>query len=306
MKRYEKPNCRHKNSLTSTNSSSTCNGLFITDLDGTLLNDERRISEKDIATLETLAAQNIVTAIATGRSFYSFNKLIESLQGNESPPSLAIDYVIFSTGAGVMSFPETSIHKSFSLDHEAVLEISAYLEKIGVNYMVQKPVPETNHFIYSSCQGLNPDFQRRIELYRGFAAPLTAQRLNDFGDATQVLCIVPEEQGHEVAVNISHKFKELSVIKATSPLDNESIWIEIFSPDVSKSRASAWLVDRLKLNRSRVCAVGNDYNDEDMLDWAGESYITQNGPALLRDKYINVSSNNQSGVTEAAMSWLSK
>lgn len=282
----------------------TCKGLFVTDLDGTLLTDNLGLNRKDLETLSDLSSQHIVNVIATGRSYFSFNKLMQSLGCLSPDTPLAVDYVVFSTGAGIMDFPAGEIRKSFSLPHEQVVKVSAYLEDRGIDYMIQKPVPDTNHFIYSSHGEKNPDFHARIDLYGEFASPMTNQSLLYFGDATQLLCIVPQERGFEVANEIGQQFQDLSVIKATSPLDNKSIWIEIFSPGVSKSQAVRWLAEGLDLQSGDICAVGNDYNDEDLLHFAGSSFVTDNSPALLKKKFSTVGSNNNNGVSEAALYWL--
>ena len=60
----------------------------VIDLDGTLLNDKRKVGEKDIKTLKQLGEKDIVRIIATGRSLYSFNEVI-----NEDFP---IDYLILA------------------------------------------------------------------------------------------------------------------------------------------------------------------------------------------------------------------
>jgi Cof subfamily protein (haloacid dehalogenase superfamily) len=281
-------------------------GLFVTDLDGTLLTDDRTISKKDLETLSSLQGRNVVTAIATGRSNFSFNNILDSLGFTTDRSRLPVDYVIFSTGAGIMSYPEKKILQSFSLPKADILNVCQYLEETRVDYMVQAPVPDTNHFVYRSHGEENKDFKRRIELYSKFAKPLKTpgrEGLKNFDSATQVLCIVPEKNGHKVSALIAKRFPELSVIKATSPLDHISIWIEIFPPSVNKSSAVQWLCTNIGIGRGEVCAVGNDYNDEDLLDWAGAGFITQNGPDSLKEMYRGVASNNDSAVAEAASLW---
>ena len=67
-------------------------GLFITDFDGTLLRSDGTLAQGDLDALVSLKGYGIRTAIATGRSLYSFNT---------SPGvDLPVDYVIFTTGAG--------------------------------------------------------------------------------------------------------------------------------------------------------------------------------------------------------------
>ena len=82
--------------------------ICVTDLDGTLLHSERRISEANFAMLHTLGIRNITGIIATGRSLYSLERVL--------PPDLPLDYVIFSTGAGIMDWQSHRIIHSPNLD----------------------------------------------------------------------------------------------------------------------------------------------------------------------------------------------
>ena len=279
-------------------------GLFVVDLDGTLLTSERQIRNEDLQALTTLRQRGYLVAIATGRSNYSFDQLVEKLGHFRPSGTLPVDYVIFSTGAGIMDFPGNRILKSCSLSPEDVRRSSRYLETAGLDYMIHKPVPDTRYFLYSSNGGNNPDFDLRLEMYRRFATCLTPESLDNFGGATQILCIVPDDKGHEVAAEIAGTLKQCSVIKATSPLDGKSIWVEIFAPTVSKSKAVKWLADTVGLGQNKVCAVGNDYNDVDLLYYAGRSFIVANGPPSLKMLFQSVASNDDCGVSEAVARWL--
>jgi Cof subfamily protein (haloacid dehalogenase superfamily) len=279
-------------------------GLFVVDLDGTLLTSERKIATEDLNALIRLREKNYLVAIATGRSNYSFELLIAKLGYSGSASSLPFDYVIFSTGAGIMDFPGNKLLKSFSLSPEDVRCAANYLEMSGLDYMIHRPIPDTRHFLYSRNGGNNPDFNRRMEIYKDYATPLSPEILENCGGATEVLCIVSADRGHEVAVEIADTLKQCSVIKATSPFDGKSIWIEIFAPTVSKSRAVKWLADAVGLVKNNICAVGNDYNDEDLLHWAGHGFIVANGPPSLKALLQSVASNDNGGVCEAVDRWL--
>ncbi len=92
------------------------------------------------------------------------------------------------------------------------------------------------------------------------------------------------------------KLPELKVIRATSPLDGESAWIEIFPAHVSKGHTAQWLCDFLKIDKESSLAIGNDYNDYDMLEWAEKSYVVQNAPQDLLERYKVIPSNDKDGV----------
>ncbi|MFH0784589.1 MAG: HAD family hydrolase [Pseudomonadota bacterium] len=279
-------------------------GLFITDLDGTLLNDQRRIAQEDLAALNRMQREGILVALATGRSNYSLKTLMDTLGFTGPTAGLPVDYIIFSTGAGVMDYPDGRILQSVSLTPPDTLYICEVLQQLDLDFMVHRAVPDTVNFLYTQAIPENMDFHRRLEIYKAFAKPFSPTALTGFGGATEVLCIAPETNGHEIAVQLSQRFKQFSVIKATSPLDGKSLWIEIFATAVSKSDAAGWLADTSGIARDQVCAVGNDYNDEDLLLWAGTSFVVANSPEILRARFQTVASNNTAGVAEAAARWL--
>lgn len=279
-------------------------GLFVVDLDGTLLTGEHIIAEKDLQSLRRLRSMGYSVAVATGRSNYSFYRLVDQLGFSASEEVLPVDFVIFSTGAGIMDFLGNTLLRSFSLSFQDVCSTVDYLQSSGLDFMVHRPVPDTKFFVYSQNSDNNPDFTRRLEMYGEFASEISRQALVDFSGATEILCIVPAKRGHDVAGALAKALSRYSVIKATSPLDGRSIWIEIFAPTVSKSKAVKWITKNLGIKRDKVCAVGNDYNDEDLLRWAGKSFIVANGPASMKAVFQNVASNDCCGVSEAANRWI--
>ncbi len=50
-------------------------------------------------------------------------------------------------------------------------------------------------------------------------------------------------------------------------------------------------------------AIGNDYNDLDLLDWAAQSFVVDNAPVDLKCRFQQVGSNNNGGVAEAVNHW---
>ena len=97
--------------------------------------------------------------------------------------------------------------------------------------------------------------------------------------------------------------KEFNLIRTTSPLDHKTLWIEIFPKNVSKSSAASWLAEKLSIKKKNILAVGNDYNDQDLLEWSGTSYIAENGPEDLKKKFKNVPSNDSNAVKTAILNW---
>lgn len=273
--------------------------LFVTDFDGTLLNDNKTVSQKDLDTLRELKRKNVIVAVATGRSVYLFQKALLAMGAGVDSQDFPIDYVIFSTGAGIIQFPSSRLIYKKSIDHFDIQKVTTCFDEYRIDYMLHKAIPDTCIFVYKCFGDPNPDFDTRLALYKKFAQPFP-ESFKDFGSATQVIGIIPEEKIPEQPDSIQQMLPDFSVIHATSPLDHRSLWIEVFHKDVSKSKTVAWLADKLGIKKKDVISVGNDYNDEDLLSWSGEAYVVNNAPAFLKKKFNNVSSNNHSGVTHAA------
>jgi hydroxymethylpyrimidine pyrophosphatase-like HAD family hydrolase len=272
-------------------------GLFIIDLDGTLLRSDRTFGGRDLEALTMLGNLNVVRAIATGRSLASFDTVIES--------DLPVDYLIFSTGAGVLRYPGRKIIRKVHIDPHKVRRACAVLSNHRLDFMVHRTIPDNHMFAYLRSDDGNPDFERRIEIYRQFAVPLDGGA-DDFGPATQLLAVVPPGNAGPILEKIRADLADFNVIQTTSPLDGISTWIEIFPSSVSKSQTAAWLADTLGIDNRSIGSVGNDYNDLDLLEWTASSYVVDNAPADIKTRFACVASNNDGGVAEAAECWMEK
>ena len=96
----------------------------------------------------------------------------------------------------------------------------------------------------------------------------------------------------------------LHVCRTTSPLDGRSVWLEVFGPQTSKSQGAAWLAKREGVDRARVFALGNDYNDIDLLEWAGASVVVDNAPEDMRSRFTRVPANDREGFSRGVSDWV--
>jgi len=193
--------------------------------------------------------------------------------------------------------------RSVSLEAGEVRQAVAVLRSLQLDFMVQRPIPDTHVFGYSAATPANLDFEARISLYRPFAFPLD-DNIDGFGPATQLVAIVPPAQAPAALAAVRQKLTALTVIQTTSPLDGRSTWIELFPSGISKGLTAEWLAGELGIPRTRTLSVGNDFNDLDLLEWAQTRFVTANAPAELKERFPAVASNNQGGVTEAIERWL--
>lgn len=272
-------------------------GLFITDFDGTLLRTDRTVALEDRNALQQLGKLGIIRAIATGRSLFSFNTVPLA--------NLPVDFVIFSTGAGITQYNGDRIIRRLHLEPRAVDRAREVLMAYRLDFMIHRTIPDNHRFAYYRTNQKNADFDRRLELYRAHADMLT-ETPTGFGPAAQLLAVVPACNGTAVLDMIRNELVDFNVIQTTSPLDGESTWIEIFPATVSKSQTAAWLAEELQIDQRQTVSIGNDYNDLDLLEWTASSYVVDNAPAELKTRFTTVASNNNCGVAQAARMWLAE
>jgi len=261
--------------------------LVVMDLDGSLLNQQSKISEKDKNTLAELGEAGVVRAIATGRNLYSARQVL-----GDDP---AIDYAIISTGLGIMDYRTNEFITDNYLEQEDVVLLTKFLLAEKVDFMIHNVLPD-NHFVTCFDAGTgHPDFQLRWGWYRKFATDLPKD-INKLGRASQFLAFFPHNSAR--IDQIRQLLPQYKIVRTTSPIAYNYDWLEIFPRDVSKGDALKWLCQQQDINIKDTLCLGNDYNDLDMLRVAGRSFVTENAPEDLKREFLVTVSHNDSPLTE--------
>ena len=286
--------------------------MLITDLDGTLLNSHGALSTANRAALETLGAAGVPRVVATGRSLYSARKVLTH--------DFPIDFLAFSSGAGIVSWPAAKPLRFVNMSAKEAAQARAVLLDLDCDFMTHAATPENHVMEYrrrnghetklgrgcSNSESAHPppnhDFERRLTRYREFATPGTGER---FTAISQLLAIEPPDAAHRLDL-VARELSELRVIRTTSPLDHKSCWIEVFPQTAGKAIAAEWLRTHLNVSVHDPIAIGNDYNDQELLDWAPTSYVVANAPAALRALREVVPTNDDDGFAEVVTSLLDR
>jgi hydroxymethylpyrimidine pyrophosphatase-like HAD family hydrolase len=269
-------------------------GMVVTDLDGTLFQKNHRISERNYRTLLELGERGIIRVIATGRHLFSAHKILSL--------DFPIDFLVFSSGAGILAWPQQELLFSASMNQEEVSLAFASLSRRSLDFMVHRPIPENHHFFFYPSGQTNPDFEARCKLYQDFATLGRPQQVPS-GEACQLVAIEPYFRTASHYSAIREELNRLTVVRTTSPLDGRSRWIEIFSSEVSKARSSIRIAHDLQIREEAVMAIGNDYNDLDLLRWAARSFVVNDAPEELLALFPTVHSGDESDFSEAVSLW---
>jgi HAD superfamily hydrolase (TIGR01484 family) len=264
-------------------------GIVVTDLDGTLLDSRQRLSPSDRATLLALGERGVLRVVATGRSLFSARRVV----GLDFP----IDFLVHASGAGISHWPSQQLVKAEHMPPAASTELARALRARDLDFMLHRAVPD-NHRCYTHRSARpNRDFDRRVELYADHMQPLL--EAFELGEPMCQAIVIDPAPSPGCYPELQRELSQFSVIRTTSPLDGASTWIEVFPRGVCKSSAARWLREQHARAGALSLAVGNDYNDLDLLDWADQACVVGNAPAELCARYRRVASNDESGFSEA-------
>jgi hypothetical protein len=270
--------------------------LFLCDLDGTLIRPGHPLSPETLSCMERLVAQGDVVAIASGRSLYSGRNILR--------PGMPLSYWLFSTGAGILEWATGEIVCRNELSAEQVRHAAELLLDFQEDFMIQAPIPENHRFVYYKFdrrENEGTDFAKRCGAYPGLCEPFEPRNYA-YQPSSQLIAVLPPEPARIERIRAA--LAGYAVIRATSPMDGHSVWLEIFNPAAGKANAAKWLAAHCGIPRENTFALGNDYNDLDMLNWAAHAFITPNAPDDMKARFPVTASDTEGALPEAVQAWL--
>lgn len=271
--------------------------LVATDLDGTFLKNDKSISKENIDMLHFLGEKGILRVIATGRNL---KKTLEVIR-----PEVPFDYIVFSSGAGVYDHVNDKLLYHQNLSKEVVQQLVDFLIENDLNFHLFKPVPENYKCWYYRGSVLCPEFESYFDFHQSHSELLPQNRTLD-SEACQFLVVFPNNLDRFLTLknDIENRFQDIKVVRTSSPLETGYIWMEIFHQSVSKGNGVKFVCDTLKIEHEYTLGIGNDFNDMDLLEFTNYSYIVENGPEEMKERFLSARSNEESAFAQVVRKYI--
>lgn len=267
--------------------------LICIDMDGTLLNSNHEISERNKETLRQAKKLGVNIAITTGRLFGSA-RYYSNLIGIENTP------VITSNGAYIKTNYDDIPVLENAIPREIAIEIYKIIKKhnLKINFnswdtlMREDEVPDDHAYTIMNKQ-LPEDKKVKFIINSDFISAIESF------DGKILKGIVIERENLDNLWAAKDELKETFGDKlhvVSSGTDN----IEIMIGTTSKGNAVAHLADILNINAEEVMCIGDSENDISMLKFAGIGVAMGNGLQMVKDiaDYIT-DTNDNDGVSKA-------
>jgi Cof subfamily protein (haloacid dehalogenase superfamily) len=265
--------------------------MVVTDLDGTLLQKDHTISPRDNQTLEKLGELGVCRVAATGRNLFKVRQVLSE--------KAQFDYVIVSSGAGIMDWKSQKLLRAMSIPSEETGKIIHFLISQQQNFKVSRELPDNHNFAWWKSYEC-PELERYVNHHVKLGEGLVIDPEKPF-ISSQILLFFPKtsDRFDYYKIKILNAFPDLSIIRTTSPLDYGYTWMEIFPKGVSKALGIEEICRITGIKRENTLSIGNDYNDLEMLEYTNHSYVVDNAPEELKLKYLISLSHHENGFTHA-------
>lgn len=262
--------------------------LVATDLDGTLLDSQKRLSERTKAALRACTDRGIYVVLATGRAKVGVMPLVEEIGG--------IRYVLTTNGGTVLDLETDTVLHSHGLAPETVLELIDTVSPYPLMYdvYVDGMGKSQNSFLGNlEHYGVTGRIKDMILATREPVEDIRQYMETCGRPVEKVNLFFADEALRQQIRGLLSGRKELAV---TSSLYNN---LEINAAGADKGDGLARLARHLGLNREEIVAFGDGENDLTMLEYAGLGVAMANGTEAAKSvANLVAEANDEDGVAK--------
>jgi Cof subfamily protein (haloacid dehalogenase superfamily) len=267
--------------------------LLATDIDGTLLNPEFKISEGDLMALRRAHAAGIEIVLVTGRR-HTFALPIAKQLGFDL-------WLISSNGAVTRSLAGETFHRH-RMPVEVCRRLCGAMQEFRGNTVLTFDQETKGAIVLERMDELGASIRRWLEKnmeYIEFAVPIEKALVKDPVQA--MFCGTIERMRLALrALEGAGMDGAVTVLRTEYP-ERDLSMIDVLDAGCSKGHAlERWAAHR-GYRREEVMAIGDNHNDVEMLEFAGHPVIMGNACEELRSRGWTVTLGNDACGIAAAV-----
>ncbi len=256
--------------------------LIVTDMDGTLLDENGHLPPGFTEILDRLMAKNIKLVAASGRPYYT-------LQTNFGPIGRHLSFICEN---GALVVDNNKVIYESAIDKNLVDEVINSAKEIEGNVLV---LCTANCAYIENC---SEEYLAEIRKYYTIV-----KHVDDLRNVTEDIVKV-------TICNLNNSLENLNTIfkpkfeDRLNVVGSGEIWIDISNKGANKGTALKSLMETYNISREETMVLGDYYNDIEMLAQAEYSFVMENAPEDMKQygKYI-AASNVEHGVLRAIIEY---
>ena len=265
--------------------------LVAIDLDGTLLNSDRTLSEENRIAIKKAKEQGVHIVLCTGRPLRSMQHLLQEADLLDDE-DIAITYnggLIQKTKSGEV-INELTFNRAECLDiYEMAKQLNMPVNFIDLDYIYEPPYPVGVESLYTSTNRYVPK-QNALQLKE-----IAMDHLPDPFTINKIVISRPSEELDAIIPKIPAHYHEKYNIYKSQPFI-----LEVLPKNVDKGFAMRILGEMLGLEKEEIMGIGDQENDLSLVENAGFGVAMENAIDRVKEAADFITqSNDHHGVAQA-------
>lgn len=258
--------------------------LIALDLDDTLLDLNRKISDKNVQVLQECVRRGIYVVLCSGRAEDGILPFVRRLDiaGSEFGK-----FIIAINGCSIFDMHERKQIYTCSVDSNILLKANSEAEKMGLRSEVYSP----DTIFYAEG---TPWTRKDVDM-----CGLKGKVIDDYETFLREKkfpkMLVP---GEPETLQVLQKKLKAELGDSAVIFTSKPYFLEILPPNCGKGESINWLADYIGIPRSSTMGFGDSMNDESMIVKCGYGVCMSNGIDYIKNAadFITEKDNDSSGV----------
>lgn len=263
--------------------------LLVSDLDGTLLDDRKQVPQANLDAIRYFQSEGGVFTLGTGRTYETSRVFYRMAEANGP--------IVCFNGSALYDFDKEDYVWYEAVDDTAfctvVDEVEQAFPGIGIEVYTDRKLYFYRENAFSDAHLAREPLTHVVEDYHQDAHRIWMKSIfTDSAERLQQVEAFVQQQRY------TERFPSIRFVYS------EKTFFELLGKEGTKGTGLLALAKYLGIDRARTCAIGDNYNDEEMLREAGMSFCPENGVPAMKALAGAVTCNNNQGAIADAVAWM--
>lgn len=258
--------------------------VIVMDVDGTLTNNEKKITAKTKEALMKAQEQGMILVLASGRPTTGLIELAKELEMDKYH-GLLVSY----NGSKVIDFTTNEVLFDQPLSIDEIKSILKHLKQFDITPMID----DGTHLYVEKVDGYRVDYETKGNNF----ILNQVEDLESFitFESSKILTSGIPEYMDEIFEEMKRPFEDKLSCMFTAPF-----YVEYTAKGVDKAKALDTVLTHLGYRKDEVIAFGDGHNDASMIEYVGLGIAMENAVQALKDisNFVTLS-NEEDGIAYA-------
>lgn len=258
--------------MPSNSNQSPSISLVISDVDGTLINQDKILTAKTKAAVKQLQQANILFTVTSARPPFGMKMIVDTLE---------LKYPFGAFNGGLLLKPNLEVINCAPLPPVIIPEILDTIESHGLDAWLCS----TSHWYLKDPHGVHADHHAKTLQCQ----PTVISGYQDIKEGIVKIVGVGQDSEKVAQCEIAAQAQFANRLSATR---SQPYYLDITQPSANKGTVVTRLAEHLNIPTSEIVTIGDNYNDISMFKQSGISIAMGNASEQVQKQATYVTTSN--------------